>query len=63
MGAEFGRFTIQANVRNLFDTYGVVSAGGYPFSVAPSLGGTSIPLINVGTIRPRTFSLTVGVRY
>jgi len=62
-GVDFGRFSIQANVRNLFDTYGVVSAGGYPFSVAPSLGGTSIPLINVGTIRPRTIGLTFGFRY
>ena len=59
-GADFGRFSVQAYVRNLFDTYGVVSAGGFPFSVPPSLGGTGIPLLNVGTIRPRTFGLTIG---
>lgn len=62
-GVDFGRFNIQVNVRNLFDTYGVVSAGGFPFSVPPSLGGTSIQLINVGSIRPRTISLTVGFEY
>ena len=62
-GVNFGGFTIQAYARNLFDEYGVVSAGGFPFAVPPSLGGADAQLINVGTIRPRTFGLSVGARF
>jgi len=62
-GAEFGNFTVQAYVRNLFDTAGVVSAGGFPFAVPAALGGTGIPLINVSTIRPRTVGLIVGAKF
>ena len=62
-GVNFGRFTVQAYVRNLFDTYGVVSAGGFPSSVQPALGGTSIPLMTASTIRPRTIGVIVGARF
>ena len=61
-GANIGNFTVQAYARNLFDTDGVVSAGGYPFAVPAALGGTAIPLINVSTVRPRTFGLIVGAK-
>ena len=62
-GADFGRFSIQGFVRNLFDTYGVVSAGGYPTSVPAALGGTATPSLNVSTIRPRTIGLIVGAEF
>lgn len=62
-GVNFGRFTMQAFARNVFDTYGVVSAGGFPFSVPAALGGNAVPLINVSTIRPRTIGLLVGARF
>lgn len=62
-GVNFGRYTMQAFARNVFDTYGVVSAGGYPFSVPADLGGSATPLINVSTIRPRTIGMLVGVNF
>jgi iron complex outermembrane receptor protein len=62
-GANFGRFTAQAYVRNLFDTYGVVNVGGFPSSVQPALGGTSIPLMTASTIRPRTIGVIFGARF
>ena len=62
-GVDFGRFRIQAYVRNLFDSYAVVSAGGFPFAVPPALGGTNVQLINVGTLRPRTIGLIVGADF
>jgi outer membrane receptor protein involved in Fe transport len=62
-GVNFGRFTAQVFARNLFDTYGVVSAGGFPFSVPAALGGNATPLINVSTIRPRTLGLLVGASF
>ncbi|NTZ43283.1 TonB-dependent receptor [Altererythrobacter sp. SALINAS58] len=62
-GVNFGRFTMQAFARNVFDTYGVVSAGGFPFSVPADLGGNATPLINVSTIRPRTIGLLFGAGF
>lgn len=62
-GVDFGRFRIQAYVRNLFDSYAVVSAGGFPFAVPPALGGTNVQLLNVGTLRPRTVGLIVGADF
>ena len=62
-GVNFGRFTAQVFARNLFDTYGVVSAGGYPFSVPAALGGNAAPLINVATIRPRTIGVLFGAEF
>jgi hypothetical protein len=62
-GVDFDRFTVQAYVRNLFDAYGVVNAGGFPFTVPPALGGASVPLINASTIRPRTFGIVVGANF
>ena len=62
-GVNFGRFTAQAFARNVFDTYGVVSAGGYPFAVPAGLGGNATPLINVSTIRPRTIGVIIGANF
>jgi iron complex outermembrane recepter protein len=62
-GVDFGRFRVQAYVRNLFDSYAVVSAGGFPFAVPPALGGTNVQLINVGTLRPRTIGFIVGAEF
>ena len=62
-GVNFGQFSVQAYARNLFDAYGVVSAGGFPTSVQPALGGTSIPLMTASTIRPRTIGVIFGARF
>jgi outer membrane receptor protein involved in Fe transport len=62
-GIDFGRFSVSAYVRNLFDAYGVTSAGGYPFTVPAAIGGQGVPLLNVSTIRPRTFGINAGVRF
>ena len=62
-GVNFGRFTAQAFARNVFDTYGVVSAVGFPFTVPANLGGNATPLINVSTVRPRTVGFLVGVNF
>jgi outer membrane receptor protein involved in Fe transport len=62
-GVEFGKFTVQAYVRNLTDEYGVVSAGGYPFTVPVAIGGQGRPLLTVSTIRPRTIGAMVGFAF
>ncbi len=62
-GVNFGRFTVQAYARNLFDEYGVVSAGGFPTSVQPALGGASIQLMTASTIRPRTIGVLFGAQF
>jgi outer membrane receptor protein involved in Fe transport len=62
-GVNFGRFSVQAYARNLFDEYGVVSAGGFPSVVQPALGGTSIQYMTASTIRPRTFGLIFGAEF
>jgi outer membrane receptor protein involved in Fe transport len=62
-GVNFGRFTAQVFARNLFNEDGVVSAGGFPFSVPAALGGNATPLINVSTIRPRTLGVIVGASF
>lgn len=62
-GLEVDRFTLSVYARNLTDSFGVVSAEGYPFAVPPAVGGQGIPLINAGTIRPRTIGATLGVSF
>jgi outer membrane receptor protein involved in Fe transport len=62
-GVEFGRFNVQAYVRNLFDTYGIVSAGGFPTAVQPAIGGTGLQFMTASTIRPRTVGLIVGAEF
>ena len=62
-GLDFGPFTAQVYLRNVFDSDGLVNAGAYPFSVPAALGGTAIPLINATSIRPRTFGATVGFKF
>jgi iron complex outermembrane receptor protein len=62
-GAEFGNFTVQAYVRNLFDSRGLVNASYTPFSVPAALGGTGLPLAQATSIRPRTFGATVGIKF
>lgn len=62
-GVEFGNFNVSVYARNLFDSYGVVSADGYPIAVPAAIGGQGIPLTNATTIRPRTIGATVGVRF
>ena len=62
-GVNFGRFSLQAYARNLFDAYGIVSAGGFPTRVGPALGGTNVTLMTASTIRPRTLGVILGARF
>jgi hypothetical protein len=62
-GVNFGRFSLQAYARNLFDTYGIVNAAGFPTSVQPALGGTDVPLMTASTIRPRSFGVILGADF
>ena len=62
-GIDFGRFSLAVYARNLTDSYGVVSAEGYPFAVPAAIGGQGVNLLNVTTIRPRTLGATFGVRF
>ena len=62
-GAEFGNFTVQAYVRNLFDSRGLINAIYTPFSVPAALGGTGLTLAQASSIRPRTFGATVGIKF
>lgn len=55
--------TITGFVKNLGDSNGVTSAGGYPFAVPAALGGTAAPLVRAATIRPRTMGFTVGYQF
>ena len=62
-GVDLGAFTIQVYGRNLFDSQGLINAGGFPFTVPTALGGNNVPLIRATSIRPRTIGATVGVRF
>jgi iron complex outermembrane receptor protein len=62
-GVDVGKFNVSVYARNLTNSYGVVSAEGYPVAVPVALGGTNLPLIAVSTIRPRTLGATVGFRF
>jgi outer membrane receptor protein involved in Fe transport len=56
-GVNFQRFTIQAFVRNLFNTRGVTSASG--FAPGENPGNAA----DVAIIRPRTIGLTLSAEY
>ena len=62
-GLDFKPFTVQAYVRNLLDSNGLVGAEGYPYTISPNLGGTGATQILATTIRPRTFGLVVGAGF
>ena len=62
-GVNFDRFSISAYVRNLTNTRGLVSAGGFPYTIPPVVGGNSTQFVNVSSIRPRTIGLTLGFEY
>jgi iron complex outermembrane recepter protein len=62
-GFDLKPFTVQAYVRNLLDSGGLIGAEGYPFVVPPNLGGSGTPLILATSIRPRTFGLVLGAEF
>ncbi len=62
-GVEFGRFSVAMYGRNLTDSYGIVSAGEFPFAVLPAIGGNGVQLATATTIRPRTLGAMFGVRF
>jgi outer membrane receptor protein involved in Fe transport len=62
-GFDLKPFTVQAYVRNLFDSDGLVGAEGYPFVIPTGLGGAGTPMMLATTIRPRTFGLVVGAGF
>jgi outer membrane receptor protein involved in Fe transport len=62
-GIDFKPFTVQAYVRNLLDSNGLVGAEGYRYVIPVGLGGSARNMILATTIRPRTFGLVVGAEY
>jgi hypothetical protein len=62
-GIDFGKINVSVFARNLFNTFGLVSAEGFPFAVPPAVGGTNIQVLNGAIIRPRTLGATIGVRF
>ncbi len=62
-GIDFGKFNLSVYARNLFNTFGVVSAEGFPFAVPAAVGGSGVQVLNGAIIRPRTLGATVGVRF
>jgi outer membrane receptor protein involved in Fe transport len=56
-GVDFGRFNLDAYVKNLGDSRGVTSIAGTTTPIFP--GGA----IGTGIIRPRTFGLSLGFNY
>ena len=65
-GVDFGRFDIQAYVKNLGNSHGVTSTTGLTvFGPSPDTGFPLFPdgAIGTGIIRPRTFGVTLGFDY
>ena len=62
-GIDLKPFTVQAYVRNLLDSNGLVGAEGYPFVIPTGLGGAGTNMMLATTIRPRTFGLVVGAGF
>ena len=62
-GVDFGRYSLAVYARNLTDSYGVVSAEGYPVAIPAAIGGQGVNTLNATTIRPRTIGATFGVRF
>ena len=62
-GADIGNFTLQLYARNLFNSQGLVNAGGYRFTVPAAIGGNATPFLTASSIRPRTLGATVGVKF
>jgi len=62
-GFDLKPFTVQAYVRNLLNSNGLVGAEGYPYVIVPGIGGNGTNMILTSTIRPRTFGLVVGAAF
>lgn len=62
-GLNLKPFTVQAYVRNLLDSHGLVGAEGYRYVIPPGIGGNGSNMILATTIRPRTFGLVVGAGF
>ncbi len=62
-GLNFKPFTVQAYVRNLLDSKGLIGADGFPFAVPANLGGTGANMIMATTVRPRTVGVVVGAGF
>jgi iron complex outermembrane recepter protein len=62
-GFDLKPFTVQAYVRNLLDSDGLVGAEGYPYVIAPGIGGAGTNMILATSIRPRTFGLVLGAEF
>ena len=62
-GFDLKPFTVQAYVRNLLDSNGLVGAEGYPYVIPPGLGGNGKNMMLATTIRPRTFGLVLGAGF
>jgi iron complex outermembrane recepter protein len=61
-GVDFGRFNVNAYIRNLTNSRGLVNAG-FPQAIPADIGGTGRQLATVSSIRPRTIGMTVGVEF
>ena len=65
-GVDFGRFDLEAYVKNLGNSHGVTSVTGVSvFGGSPDTGFPLFPggAIGTGIIRPRTIGLTLGFNY
>lgn len=67
-GLEFGRFDLEAYVKNLGNSHGVTSLTGLTVFGPPGHPDQGLPLfpdgaIGTGIIRPRTVGLTLGFNY
>jgi iron complex outermembrane receptor protein len=63
-GVDLKPFTVEAYVRNLFNSNGLVNAGYSQTAVIPpGLGGPGTPTASATSIRPRTIGVTVGARF
>jgi hypothetical protein len=62
-GVDFGQFSVTAFVRNLTNSDGLTSAGGYPRQIPPVVGGTDATFATAASIRPRTIGFTLGADF
>ena len=62
-GVDFGHFSIGAYARNLTNSDGLVTAGGYPTQIPAVVGGNNVAQLLASRIRPRVIGLTLGFDY
>jgi iron complex outermembrane receptor protein len=62
-GVDFGTFSVGAYARNLTNSDGLVTAGGYPTQIPAVVGGNNVAQVLASRTRPRVIGLVLGFNY